>query len=243
VPLRTAKQKLQLLAGRGEVVPAADYEDFLTTHLPQVARPDGLYVEFGVYLGTSLGAAVRAFDRAGCEGARFVGFDSFAGLPPGSEEEGWVSGAFATSRQVTEWHLERQGVLGRVELVEGWFADTCNPHTAARTGLGDVVVAMIDCDLYSASLTALTFIEPFLADRSVVIFDDWYARNPGGELYEGQRRALEEFRAAHPGHTCDRLGDVGFHGVAFLVSRDQPGTAARTEEQRDAGQDQDPLCA
>jgi hypothetical protein len=219
-PARDAAQKVMLRTGHGEVVPVDDYEAFLAAHLPSVRAPGGAYVEFGVYLGSSMAAAVRAFDRCGCEGARFVGFDSFAGLPVGSEAEGWPSGAFAASRDVAEWHLRRHGVLDRVELVEGWFEDTCNDETAAQLALGPVVVAMIDCDVYSASATALAFVEPFLAGRSLLIFDDWFAHNPAGDLDEGQRRAMREFLADHPRHACTELGRVGFFGLAFLLTKD-----------------------
>ncbi len=218
-PVRDARQKLLLRAGRGEVVPADEFEQFLAEHLPKVRTDGGMYLEFGVYLGSSMAAAVRAFDRSSCENARFVGFDSFAGLPPGSEAEGWATGAFATSREVTEWHLRKHGVLDRVELVEGWFEHTCNDLTAAQLHLGTVTVAMIDCDLYSASVTALNFVEPLLAERSLVIFDDWFALNPSGELNEGQRKAWGEFVAAHPARRWADLGRVGFNGVAFLLTK------------------------
>lgn len=216
-PLRDARLRLSVRTGRGLVVPADRYEAFLVEHLPKVSRHGGQYLEFGVYLGSSIGAAVRAFDRAGCRGARFVGFDSFAGLPPGSEEEGWVSGQFASSRAVTEWHLRRQGIAERIELVEGWFADTCNADTVVAHDLRDVVVAMIDCDIHSATVTALDFVGPLLAERAIVIFDDWFALNPDGERLEGQRLACEAYRDRHPARRFAELGRVGYHGLAFLV--------------------------
>ena len=114
-----------------------------------------------------------------------------------------------------------------MELVEGWFDETCNDRTTERLGLGSVVVAMIDCDIYSASARALTFVEPLLAERSLLVFDDWFAHNPSGDLDEGQRRALRELRSAKPGHRFVELGRVGVHGLAFLVSKDRAATGPR----------------
>src|SRR5688500_1348459 len=91
-PVRDTLQKVMLRTGHGEVVPVQEYEQFLAAHLPKVKAPGGVYLGFGVYLGSSMAAAVRAFERVGCEDARFVGFDSFVGLPAGSEAEGWPTG-------------------------------------------------------------------------------------------------------------------------------------------------------
>ena len=179
---------------------------------------DGDYVEFGVYLGTSMGAAVRAFDRAGAAPARFFGFDSFAGLPPESAEDGWIPGDFATTREVAEWHLRRQGVLERVTLIKGWFDETCTEETTAIFGLRKILVAMIDCDTYGSSKTALAYVEPMLAPSSLVVFDDWYALNPDGTKVEGQRRVFEEFLARRPDIRTTDLGRVGYHGQSFLIS-------------------------
>lgn len=53
----------------------------------------------------------------------------------------------AASRLVAEWKPARQGSLHRVDLVEGWFEEICTADTAERLRLGEVLVAMIDCDV------------------------------------------------------------------------------------------------
>ena len=224
-PLRDAVQKALLKLGRGQVVPARSFEDFLVDQLrilraqSGVGRLEGDYLEFGVYVGTSMGAAVRAFDRTGVAPCRFFGFDSFDGLPPGSENDGWTSGAFAASRPVAEWNLARQGVRHRVELVEGWFDQTCTAETVDRHRLGGVLVAMIDCDTYSSSRVALDFVEPLLSPSSLVVFDDWYALNPEGDEMEGQRRAFHELLARRPELTAVDVGRPGIYGQAFRLSK------------------------
>jgi len=220
--------KAMLTVGWGDVVPAAPFERFLTAQLEAIGRdagssvldsvPDGDYVEFGVYVGTSMGAAVRAFDAAGLHGSRFVGFDSFAGLPAGSESEGWRSGDFRASRALAEWNLSRQGVVHRVDLVEGWFDETCTSATIERCRLEKVLVAMIDCDTYTSSKVALDFVAPLLAPRCLLVFDDWYTANPDGSKLEGQRKAFEELLARSPHLRAEDAGRPGFHGQAFRLS-------------------------
>jgi hypothetical protein len=223
-PIRDLYQKTAVKRGGSQVVPPRVFEDFLVAQLDALRREaaaptlEGDYIEFGVFVGTSLGAAVRAFDRAGVTRGRFFGFDSFEGLPEGSESDGWTSGTFAASRSVTEWNLTRQGVLDRVTLVEGWFDDTCTAETVERYGLGGVLVAMIDCDTYSSSKLALDFVEPLLAESAVLIFDDWYTRNPDGTEMEGQRRAFHELLARRPELSCVEVGRPGFYSQAFRVS-------------------------
>jgi len=222
--VRDRFQKALLRLGRAQVVPAGAFEDFLVDQLQRlregsgVTRLEGDYLEFGVYVGTSMGAAVRAFDRAEVAPCRFFGFDSFGGLPAGSETDGWTSGAYAASRQVAEWNLARQDVLGRVELIEGWFDETCTVETVDRHRLGDVLVAMIDCDTYTSSRLALDFVEPLLGPDALVIFDDWYARNPDGTQMEGQRRAFHEVLARRPELVVADVGRPGFYGQAFRLS-------------------------
>ena len=218
-PLQDLALRGSLRFGRGEVVDADAFEEFLVDHL-DVADP-GSYVEFGVYLGTSITAAVRAFDRAVPDAAsrRFCGFDSFEGLPPGSEHEGWLTGDFASSLPFVEGRLRRAGVRDRITLVPGWFDDTCTPATARRLSIPPVAVAMIDCDTYSSTVTSLRFVLPLLAERSIIVFDDWYANNPDGTQLEGQRLAFEELIGTAADIACTDLGRVGTGGRGWTLVR------------------------
>src|SRR5262245_36262345 len=77
-----AVNKAMLRIGWGNVVPAQEFEQFLVAELCALRQDsdgsplEGDYLEFGVYLGTSMTAAVRAFERAGIDRSRFIGFDS-----------------------------------------------------------------------------------------------------------------------------------------------------------------------
>jgi hypothetical protein len=235
VSARDAYHRARLRLGNNPLVKPDEHEAFLVKVLPRLGFHDGdplTYLEFGVYQGATMGAAVRAVDRAGLgTAARFVGFDSFEGLPPGSEDEGWGSGWFVTSRRTTEWNLARQGVESRVELVEGWFSETCTAPRAEE--LASAHVVMLDCDIFSATDTALRFVEPILADPCVLIFDDWYAFNSDESADVGQVKAFAEFRRRRPGLEVERIGRVGHCGVGFIVAGTNVGGGQVTRIQAD----------
>ena len=222
VAARDAYHRTRLRAGRNPLAIPEQHQRFLEQLIHELveARPQGplVYAEFGVYQGASMAAAVRAFETTGlADRTHFVGFDSFEGLPPGSEDEGWGTGWFVSSRRTTEWNLRRLGVSRRVELVEGWFEQSCTPALAERLGRVDVV--MFDCDIFSATDTAIRFVEPLLNDPCILIFDDWFAFNPDESPDIGQVRAFSELVGRHPDLDFERVGSVGRFGIGFVVRR------------------------
>jgi len=163
-------------------------------------NPVETYIEFGVYNGTSMSCMHRAFTNAGVRNPRLIGFDSFQGLPPGSDHEDggvWRVGQFTCPVDVTLRNLNDLGVpLEKVQLVEGWFADTlAGPakHPIHR----NVSIVMIDSDTYSSAKLALQYVEPILADLSVIFFDDWKL-NDLDIRNMGEFRAFREFVDEHP---------------------------------------------
>lgn len=188
------------------------------------ATPFGDYLEFGVSRGTSLATVYHALAEAGVDGARLIGFDSFEGMPPESAREGWKPGQYRSSLAATRRYLAREGVDdARVELVQGWFSDTLNAETRARIGIGRASLIMIDCDIYSASKTALAFCEPHIRGRAVIMFDDWGWRSEGGQV--GQKEAFEELLAAHPDLRAEPMESYLEQARVFMVTRVPEGAA------------------
>ncbi|MGH3301028.1 MAG: class I SAM-dependent methyltransferase [Streptosporangiaceae bacterium] len=116
------------------------------------------YLEFGVYEGNSLRWwAGHLTDPS----ARFVGFDSFEGLP-----EDWR-------------HDIRQGEFRtagppliddpRVSFVVGWFDETLPKYELPAC---DQLIVNIDSDLYSSAMTVLKWLEPHLRPGTLVYFDE-----------------------------------------------------------------------
>jgi len=149
-----------------------DTRTALLVHALSIARPTGLFLEFGVGWGTTINQI--AAKRAG----PVYGFDSFHGLP-----EAWhifEKGAFACQ--------QLPSVPGNVELVVGMFADTLPGFLASHPGNASFV--HVDCDLYSSTRCVLDHLEPRLSASSVILFDELIGYN-GWEDHE--YRAFTEF--------------------------------------------------
>jgi hypothetical protein len=125
----------------------------------KINRPDALYLEFGVFEGRSM--------RWWCERltdptTRFVGFDSFDGLP-----EHWTGGltvgSFATSGPPSISDP-------RVSFEVGLFEETLKSYAPPDH---DQLIVNIDCDIYSATVTVLTTIRDWLRPGSLLYFDEF----------------------------------------------------------------------
>jgi O-methyltransferase len=184
----------------------------------------GDYLEFGVYVGTSLACMHRVADELGLSDLRLFGFDSFEGLPAHASEDEtrmWEPGSFASDEEFTRRNLMREGVdWSRVVLVPGWFDETLVPATAEAHGIHKASVLMFDCDLYASTRKALEFSLPLIVDEAVLVFDDWDAGGLG-ERGLGERRAFEEILAEHPDLHAAELAAYE-PARAFLVSRRGP---------------------
>lgn len=182
---------------------------------------DGTYLEFGVSRGTSMLGAYQAFERAGVS-PKMIGFDSFEGMPEGSEAEGWNAGEYASSQAATTRYLKRGGMdMSRLTLVPGWFDDTLTSRTRADLGISHAPILMIDCDIFSASKLALDFAYPLMANRTVIVFDDWGPMERLGKI--GQKEAFAAFLEEHPELDAQPLSEYDFegnpNGRVFLLER------------------------
>ena len=224
----------RLLEGReAPLVPERELEEAYRDALNRLALavgPDevGDYLEFGVYVGTSLLCMHRASRAVGLESLRLFGFDSFHGLPEVTATEAagvWQPGWYRAEYSLVREHLTRNGIdWDRTTLVPGWFEETLVPGLAHRLGIKKAGVIMIDCDIYSAALTALAFCAPLIRDRAVVFLDDW---NTGGLAAKGlgERRAFEEFLARNPELTAEELPPYSDYSKVFFVTRGEAVTS------------------
>jgi hypothetical protein len=137
----------------------------------------GLFLEFGVYSGTTINriAVQRPHDT-------IYGFDSFAGLPE-RWRDGFPKGMFALAEG------ELPAVRPNVELVKGWFDATLPAFCAAHTGQKAAFIH-IDCDIYSSTQTILAQLKPCIAPGTVIVFDEYF-NYPGWKKHE--YKAFREF--------------------------------------------------
>lgn len=169
----------RLLARAGLALPAparTRFEVFDAALDIAATASQPLYLEFGVWEGESMRYIAGRLTR---ETARFVGFDSFEGLP-----DDWTAtfsrGTFSTSGIAPETSDPR------VSYVKGWFDDTLPTFTIPTH---DRLIVNVDCDIYSSAATVLAAIGPALAPGDLLYFDEFHDR-----FHEG--RAFHEFRIA-----------------------------------------------
>ena len=206
------------------LVPAKAFRDCVYSNirrLRQFGVEVGDYAEFGVYNGTSLIAANRAYRAANISGYRLIGFDSFQGLPAEAEAmDGgvWKAGQFRCSRESAVARLATAGVLDQnYHLVEGWYRDTLTPDRRSIF-LRPVSIVLIDCDTYDSARLALDFVHPCLSRISVIMLDDWRL-NDLDLKYMGERRAYEEFLELHPEFKSQRIRSYNRKSNAFTLWR------------------------
>lgn len=185
----------------------------------------GDYLEFGVFRGETFRNAIAAAHSVyGAKGerfsGRFIGFDSFAGLPDvpslAAPNNVFKVGEFSSSRQSIEKNIGRWKKRYSIEMVEGWFEESLTPETAEKLGLKELAFVNIDCDLYESTQSVLRFIRPFLQTGTILYFDDWYSIK--GSLDDGEAKACAEWLAQNPGLKLVEYRNVGIHGKMFLVN-------------------------
>lgn len=183
----------------------------------------GDYLEFGVYNGSTLSIVHDLLASRGRTESRLFGFDSFEGLPPEANTQDnniWMSGQYRCPEDFARDFLNQRGVdWQRIALIKGWFSDTCNAATIERYQMKKAGIIMIDSDLYSSAVEALTFCEPLIHRHALIIFDEYY---PGGrdDRFLGEEKAFAEFKDAHPDITATKLNEsYSFGSRLFLLER------------------------
>jgi hypothetical protein len=119
------------------------------------------YIEFGVADGYSF----RWFTQQNTnEQSRFYGFDTFTGLP---EDFGvYKKGEFNRNNQVPDIPDSR------AKFFPGLFQQTV-PSFLPELNSNNRNVIMLDADLYSATLYALTSLASFLKRGDIIFFDEF----------------------------------------------------------------------
>lgn len=185
----------------------------------------GDYLEFGVFKGASLLHAQRQAGTSGLEGMRCIGFDSFQGLPPEPEQrlELFYEGQYSCGEnQVRRWLSEHGADWNRLMLVPGFYDATLTANKKTELGLTQCAVAMLDCDIYSSTKVALTWLDDIIQPGSIVILDDWDAYGDGERSWlDGQRRAMKEHEASSSWVFGElfRYGEGLRGGLAFTCVR------------------------
>jgi len=140
--------------------PLALYRHVNDTVLGDVAVD---YLEFGVYEGWSISQWAEINRHAN---SRFVGFDTFTGLP--EDWNDWrKAGAFDVKGRLP------QTTDSRITFVPRMFQQTLVDFLRGFKVANQMVVH-IDCDLYSSTLFSLTTLDRHMPPGTIVVFDEFY---------------------------------------------------------------------
>jgi len=156
------------------------------------------FLEFGVCAGTS----IRFWSEMNRNPqSRFIGFDSFEGLP-----EDWTrnypKGTLSTGGRVPEMDDDR------VSFVKGWFQNTLPGFLNGFMPRSRLVVHS-DSDLYSSTLFTLVSLNTLLVPETAVILDDF---SMATHVFRALADYMSSFmRSAHPvAMTSDYAAQVAF---------------------------------
>jgi len=147
--------------------PHFPHREAMYAHIVDTYLGDGPvdYLEFGVHKGKS----IREWSRLVSDpDSRFVGFDSFEGLP-----EDWEQ----VAARVDTDHFNVGGKPPeiddpRVSFETGWFQDTLPPFLD-KFERRDQLVVHCDADIYSSTLFVLTQCDRILRPGTIVMFDEF----------------------------------------------------------------------
>lgn len=123
------------------------------------------YLEFGVHKGKS----IREWSRLVTDpDARFVGFDSFEGLP-----EHWEQVVRRVDADVFDVGGRTPEIDDpRVSFQVGWFQDTL-PAFLEKFEPQRQLIVHCDADIYSSTLFVLTQCDRILQPGTIVVFDEF----------------------------------------------------------------------
>jgi len=186
------------------------------------ADVEGAVVECGVWRGGSSMAAALMLRELGAADRDLYLFDTFEGMSEPGEHDRRARGGVAaaellatSAKQAKVWayspldevraNLRSTGYpMERVRFVQGKVEDTI-PGRAP----GKIAILRLDTDWYDSTRHELEHLYPRLAVGGVLIIDDYGA-------WEGARRAVDEFIAAHKVPILlNRIDETGRVGVKF----------------------------
>jgi hypothetical protein len=209
-----------------------DMPDALDKAFEFIYKPEteGDYSEFGVFQGVSLARSIRADlnckKETGCHHVRrFVGFDSFEGLPSFVEGDNlngyrvFQSGQFPdTSQEKVSAELQCEGIpTDNLTLIPGFYSESllANETTAHLQGVL-VAIAHIGCDLHGSPKDCQDFLAGRLADGAVMLFDNWFCYR-GRCPDRGVDQAFDEWRQQVPYWIFDYF-NYNWAGRVFIMN-------------------------
>lgn len=170
---QVSKEDLEIILG--------ELENVLDSEAP------GSIVEFGCYIGTT-SLFIRRLLDAHREMRDFHVYDSFAGLPEKTRQDGSAAGVEFTAGQLAvskkQFIREFQKAGLRLPVVhKGWFNELAPAEVPEH-----IAFAFLDGDFYESIKTSLGLVLPRMSPGGTIVVHD-YAR----EALPGVARAVQEY--------------------------------------------------
>ncbi len=166
----------------------------------------GAIVECGVWRGGSMMAAALTLQRLG-EARELWLYDTFEGMPAGSEHDFNWKGESATQRAND---VGRDWARASIEDVKRAMESTgCRNFrcivgkveaTIPATVPDQIAVLRLDTDFYESTKHELTHLYPRVSPGGIIFVDDY-------GHWMGSKKAVDEFRRMHPVHLF-RINDA-----------------------------------
>lgn len=162
-------------------LPMYEHRPEFRAHLVARVQFAGPWAEFGVASGRSAQHFLELMPAAG----RLFAFDSWRGLPEPWDKGTKVMPVGTFAGNIPDFLTRTR----RATPVVGLFEDTL-PYEFP----GPIALCHIDSDIYSAAATVLTHVDPYLAEGTVIIFDEIWNDGTYPTWEQGEYRALCEWR-------------------------------------------------
>ena len=159
----------------GKVFPEVETLPFIFEEMKLKKKPDTLWLEFGVWQGTTINYISKFTEDI------VYGFDSFEGLPE-KWRDGFDKGMFSIGGSQPE-------VNNNVVLVKGWFNETLENFIKEQNK--KISFIHLDADLYSSTKYVFETVKDYLDTDCVIAFDEMFFYPGWSE--NGEYKAFCEF--------------------------------------------------
>lgn len=180
----------------------------------------GDYYEFGLFRGYTFLKAYQYSQELDVNNVNFYGFDSFQGLPAVNgvdrHDGRFYEGQFSCAKKSVIKHLKNHGMdMHKAHLIEGYYEDSLTAQLKTQYDFKPALVVLLDCDLYSSTQEVLAWMDSYLQNGTILLFDDWFSFGDDQSL--GQQKALAEFLLTRPNYQVEHLWRFSKHGNAFVL--------------------------
>lgn len=178
----------------------------------------GSFVECGVWKGGSMMAIAETLRQLQVTDRQLYLYDTFAGMPPPTEEDKNYSEETAASMLQKESYVKEESVVwaySNLAEVKANISQVAYPATNIHYIEGDVLQTIpandpgqiallrLDTDWYESTKHEMVHLYPKLISSGVLIIDDY-------GYWKGSRKAVDEYMAAHHlSLLLNRIDDTG----------------------------------